>query len=322
MLESTVQPWACCSKVIGALLFAHAWSDDRLDPEQSIADVVPEFGAYGKGDVTFRHLLSHTTNVEGEALWLEFLSGRPPDLDRICRLPVLAGVEPGSRPNYSILWGWAVLAEALARIEGIGYCDLAWHKILGDLDHSGEIIFGPARVSDGPAMRSNLHITRYWYRGAGAPLPEQPFVGPTMLHQGSPSSGAYGSARALTDLLGVIRQAQNNAWGLVTPATMEACLGPARPPMRDPFLFGRELGWGLGLMNDFSFYRSRRAARPVDPVDLVGHIGLGSACSVWRPADDTQVTVLWNCTLDTAPARRREAALLEIVFGGREPLRV
>jgi CubicO group peptidase (beta-lactamase class C family) len=84
-----------------------------------VADLIPEFGARGKGRVTVAHLLTHTGGLP--ALLPD---GVPPDqatrLEAVVAATCGALLEcrPGTRVVYSVIVGHAVLAELVRRSDG------------------------------------------------------------------------------------------------------------------------------------------------------------------------------------------------------------
>ena len=88
--------------------------DDR------VADIVPEFGQRGKGDVQVRHLLTHTSGLPDQLEEnLELRAQKAPlkaFVERICEVSLL--FKPGVRISYQSC-GIAMLGEIVERMEGI-----------------------------------------------------------------------------------------------------------------------------------------------------------------------------------------------------------
>ncbi|MBI1237878.1 MAG: serine hydrolase [Alphaproteobacteria bacterium] len=83
-----------------------------------VSDVIPAFGCRGKEDVQLWHLLTHTSGVITQIPPLppEMLFNLQAFVDYICQHP--AENVPGSRVNYAILAGHAVMAEMVRRVDG------------------------------------------------------------------------------------------------------------------------------------------------------------------------------------------------------------
>jgi len=83
-----------------------------------VAEIIPEFGARGKGRVTIAHLLTHTGGMP------MMLPPMPPELSTNLEAVVqatsaaLLEFQPGSRVSYSVLVAHAVLAECVRRADG------------------------------------------------------------------------------------------------------------------------------------------------------------------------------------------------------------
>jgi CubicO group peptidase (beta-lactamase class C family) len=136
---------ASAAKGVAASL-AHVLAErGDLDYDLRLADVWPEFAAYGKERTTLRHVLMHTAG----------LPGLPPDTtakdlcdwDRMCA--VLAAAEPwweaGTKFGYHALtWGF-LLGETLRRATGQPVSELLRNHLTGPLGVADEIFFAVPR---------------------------------------------------------------------------------------------------------------------------------------------------------------------------------
>ncbi|HVP31554.1 MAG TPA: serine hydrolase domain-containing protein [Myxococcota bacterium] len=83
-----------------------------------VADVIPEFGCRGKDRISLAQVLTHTSGLAG------MLPGLAPeqvgDLEAVVAATCasLPESEPGTRVNYSVIVGHAILAELVRRIDG------------------------------------------------------------------------------------------------------------------------------------------------------------------------------------------------------------
>jgi CubicO group peptidase (beta-lactamase class C family) len=116
--ENTLTPVFSTTKAVGTLLIARCVDDGRLDYDQPVADVWPEFAAAGKGAATVAQLLSHQCGLPGfagpmdPAEWF--------DWDATCAR--LAAMEPmwpiGSASGYHpVTWGY-LAGEVFRRVDG------------------------------------------------------------------------------------------------------------------------------------------------------------------------------------------------------------
>lgn len=104
-----------------------------------VADVIPEFAARGKGNVTVAHLLTHTSGLP--AMLPPMMPEEVGILEAVVRATCNALLEsrPGERVTYSVIVGHAILAELIRRVDG-GY--RPYRQILA------EEIFGPLGMRD------------------------------------------------------------------------------------------------------------------------------------------------------------------------------
>lgn len=66
----TVAPIASCSKWLTAALVMTFVDEGKLSLDDKVSKYIPEFANYGKGYITIRNCLSHTTGIEDEKLSL------------------------------------------------------------------------------------------------------------------------------------------------------------------------------------------------------------------------------------------------------------
>jgi uncharacterized protein YbbC (DUF1343 family) len=106
-LASLTKPVATATSIMilaeqGALAL-----DDRL------AKYVPECAGGGKGAITLRHLLLHTSGLPADTPKEDFAQGRAEAVRRICNVPVR--VPPGVKSTYSDI-GFILLEEVVRRV--------------------------------------------------------------------------------------------------------------------------------------------------------------------------------------------------------------
>jgi len=85
-----------------------------------IADIIPEFGKFGKESVNLFHLLTHTSGILGSVPSADpaVLSSIERLTDYACNLPL--DCLPGERVNYSMVVAHSVLATMCLRVDGRG----------------------------------------------------------------------------------------------------------------------------------------------------------------------------------------------------------
>ncbi len=122
---------ASLTKIVATTTLALRYLEQgRLHLGQRVATVLPAFGAAGKHDVTFQHLLTHTSGLPS---WRRLYGpGLSPQaaLETIYRLPLER--PPGTAVVYSDL-GFMVLGAALAEIGGAPLDVLARREVFEPL---------------------------------------------------------------------------------------------------------------------------------------------------------------------------------------------
>ena len=112
--KDTLVPIFSTTKAVAALVIAWLVEQDRLEYEQTVASLWPEFAAKGKGDLTIAQVLSHQSGLSGitEPMQPEDWF----DWDGICaRLAAQEPIwEPGTKSGYHPLT-FGFLAGEIAR---------------------------------------------------------------------------------------------------------------------------------------------------------------------------------------------------------------
>lgn len=110
--RTTLFDIASLSKVVGTVPAAMVMvEDERMELGAPLRRYVPQFRGEGKGDVTIRHLLTHTSGLPAGD-WLFPLGSREAAMRRILRTSL--ETRPGTRVEYSD-FGMILLAEAIER---------------------------------------------------------------------------------------------------------------------------------------------------------------------------------------------------------------
>lgn len=186
-----------------------------------VAEVLPEFGARGKGRVTLFHLLTHTGGVVSAVPGLS-----PEALTSIERLAAFAAdatpeSRPGERVTYSILAAHAVLAAMVLRVDATGR---RFARILE------EELFAPLGMADtslGPRAdllaRLAPVVARYKEPGLFAPEDVEE-LGELVEREGSeiPAGGYLTTARDVLRFAEMLRRGgELDGHRLLSPATVE-----------------------------------------------------------------------------------------------------
>ena len=116
MRKTTIFDLASITKVVAttsALMLLY--DDGKLNLTQKVADVIPEFSAHGKEDITFYHMLTHSSGLPA---WNALFQGTDNPAGMVKKLCNLEQEQPeGEKMVYSCM-GFITLGKAVERITG------------------------------------------------------------------------------------------------------------------------------------------------------------------------------------------------------------
>ncbi|QDT55110.1 Penicillin-binding protein 4* [Caulifigura coniformis] len=112
-----LMPWLSAGKPLTAVAILRQVELGRLNLDRPVAEVIPEFAANGKHEITLKHLLTHTAGLDPapvgwpQAPWASIT-------ERICERGVRNGFVVGQDAAYDPARSWFVLGELLRRTDG------------------------------------------------------------------------------------------------------------------------------------------------------------------------------------------------------------
>jgi CubicO group peptidase (beta-lactamase class C family) len=247
-----------------------------LTDDTRVVEVWPEFGAYGKDEVTLRHVLLHTAGVPG------LPSGTSAadlcDWDHMCA--VIAEAEPwwkpGTRFGYHAKTFGFLLGEIIRRATGDTISTVLRERITGPLGVADDVHFGvPERLLPRNARQVAVDAPAPVRPEPGSPLdramppgvvPDADYANrPDLLTCDIPSEGtmsARGVARVYSALLGHV-----DGVTLVSPARRAAMAAIAFTGMDE--VMGFPSSWTFG----YSPSRPNGHGRPGSTFGMIGMNG-------------------------------------------------
>ena len=176
--DDTVFTIASPTKTLTASCVMQYVEQGTFSLHEPVPSLLPQFGQNGKEQVTFFHLLTHTSGLSEQVEGKDELRVTEGPLcefnERICRQAPL--FEPGTSYQYSNC-GFSILARVVEEIEGRPFGQVLAERILRRLGMSDTVLGADeswdARIAEielppgGEETRAFLN-TRYW-RGMGAP---------------------------------------------------------------------------------------------------------------------------------------------------------
>src|SRR5437588_3241581 len=151
-----------CTKALVASAIWQLLAEGAIRLEDRVAEHIPEFGSNGKDAVTVEQVLLHTSGFPRAPL------GPPRWLTREGRLATFAkwrlNWEPGTRHEYHATSAHWVLAELLARADGVEHTESIRRRVLGPL--------GLDRLAIGVPLDQQADIARVVHTGEPATAAE------------------------------------------------------------------------------------------------------------------------------------------------------
>jgi CubicO group peptidase (beta-lactamase class C family) len=273
--------------VTKAFSAAIAWlliGDGALSDQTKVAEVIPEFGANGKQNVTVEHLLAHTAGFARAPM-------RPEEgADRELRVKRFESWrldwEPGTQTEYHATSAYWVLVEMIDRLAG-DYRKVFAERIAGPLGLPG-LMLGTPIDAQGDVVPVEVCGTQAEHQeGLGDRVAETGenfllrFNEPEVLAIGVPGAGAVASA---ADIALFYQALLHNADDLFEPEVLADATGKIRNVHADP-LFGCPANRTLGLVvaGDDGMSLSRGFGRSVGP-RAFGAMGVGGQIA-WADPD-------------------------------------
>lgn len=289
-----------------------------------IADVIPEFGRFGKETISLFHLLTHTGGI---------MSGVPNvgpavlgDIEKL--VEVIGGLPaeclPGERVSYSMLVAHSVIAAACLRVDGRGR---SYAQMLRD------DIFEPLGMPDTSlGMREDLVSRLCPVRGAqDVPFDAfpaaviEPLVENVILAPGAefPSAGGLTTIGDLHRFAEMLRRGgELDGVRLLSPAMIRLAarnwIGDKHNTVWDPILKAR--GWNRFPDNIGLGFRVRGEGISPGPFGVLnsptafGHMGAGSTGFWVDPENELSYALLTTGLLEESHSLERTAMLSDLVM--------
>ncbi len=284
----------CVFSSTKAITSAAAWiliQEGKLDVDERVADIVPEFGSNGKDSVRVEHLFTHTAGFPAAPF-------PPADfLDRDKRLAMFArwrlDYEPGTRFVYHPSSSMYVVAEIIERRSGQPYGAFVRSRIAEPLGIDDLWVGLPDALHD--RLADIVHVgealTPADYERMGFPPPPvtevteeniQHFNDPAVRRAGIPGGGGTMTAADLALFYqGLLGQAGGDA--IWQPETLDMARRIRSGDLCD-LLFGKRANRALGLMIAGDADRNYRGFGHTNSELAFGHGGAGGQIAWADPA--------------------------------------
>lgn len=276
----------CIFSATKGITSAAAWlliQDGKLDEDERVVDIVPEFGSNGKDVVTVQQLFTHTAGFPAAPF-------KPLDwLDKETRYSRFnqwrLTWEPGTRFEYhptSTMW---VIAELIERRSGETFTDFVRKRITEPLQLN-DFFVGLPDAENSRALdveHSGDPLTSEDYAKMGVPEPPETevteeallrFNRPDIRAVGVPGGGGYANAADMALFYQALLHGGLDGAELWTDATRASVREIRSGDLRDP-LFGMLANRGLGIIVSGDETRNFRGFGKSNSPLAFGHNGAG-----------------------------------------------
>ena len=276
----------CIFSATKAITSAAAWiliQDGKLDENEIVADIVPEFGTNEKEKITVQQLFTHTAGFPSAPFapldWVD----KDKRYARFSKWRL--NWEPGTRYEYhpsSSMW---VIAEVIERRSGQDYTDFVKQHVTGALGLTN-LIVGLSAEEGKRALDveySGDPLTSEDYARMGIPEPPVTEVTEEALLNfnldevravGVPGGGGYANAHDLALFYQALLQGGLEGNQLWSESTLNSVRSIRSGDLRDP-LFRQLANRGLGIIISGDESRNFRGFGKTNSPQAFGHNGAG-----------------------------------------------
>lgn len=291
MTDDTLLPWLSAGKPLTVVAVAQQWELGRLDLDEPVAALVPEFAAGGKQAITPRHLLTHTAG-------LRLADGLPDELDwdaavaRICATPLEPGWRVGGQAGYSTQAAWFILGELVRRLDGRPFGEYLRAEVLVPARMDDSWVGLPPEVfrARGPRIGTTYSTLAREF------TPHPAWETEAVCARCRPGGGARGPVAELARLYRLLLAGgELDGRRLLRPETVAALTRPQRTGMHDA-TFRHVVDFGLGFVLNSSRHGADTVPYGYGPAagqGTFGHSGSQSSCAFADPEHD--LVVAWVC---------------------------
>jgi CubicO group peptidase (beta-lactamase class C family) len=257
MTSRTVMPWFSATKPVVALVVGRLVDEGALSFDDRVTRWLPDFAAGGKGDVTVRHLLTHSVPF-AQDLSMRYAFG-PFDAATaaVCRLPLRNGARVGRTACYTSVAAWHTLAVIIDATTGVPVGQAVRDRVFRPLDMDDCWLGVPPEQI--PAVLARA--TEFFEVGDDglvtlSGVNHEDFLGATIA-----GIGGVGPMRELAKVYEALVAGRTEAIE-VSAETARLMVTSARRGLKDSYYGGR-ITWGLGFITDRRFLTGPRCGTQV-----------------------------------------------------------
>lgn len=242
--------WFSATKPLAAVAIAQLWERGALGIDDCVHLYIPEFAARDKGDITLRHLLTHTGGFRsridlelGDLSWEDAVAG-------VCDARKERGWPLGRKAGYHIASSWYALAEVVRRIDGRPFDCYVSEEIFQPLGMDDCWVAMPEeRYRAYGARMAAVYVTARGARQTGVW-----HVGAAAASRCVPGASGRGPARQLARLYAaLLAGGALDGQRILSAQAVEALVARQRTGLYD-HTFKHTIDWGLGFVINSAMY--------------------------------------------------------------------
>ena len=286
----------CIFSATKAITSAAAWllmQEGKLSESEIVADIIPEFAANEKDQITVEQLFTHTAGFPSAPFAPLDWDDKEARLGRFTRWRL--NWEPGSKFEYHASSSMYVIAELIERRSGMGYREFVRNRVLGLLGLKNLFVGLPASENARalPCEHVGDALTPEDYKKLGVPVPPVTevteeailaFNRPDVRAVGVPGGGGFATAGDLAlshqALLHGGLPGSEELW----PESTRTNVRRIRSGDFTDMLFKKPANRALGLIISGDDSRSFRGFGKSNSPDAFGHNGAGGQLAWADPA--------------------------------------
>jgi CubicO group peptidase (beta-lactamase class C family) len=309
MRTDTLMLWLSAGKPITAVAIAQQWERGKLELDDRVAQLIPEFAAGGKEAITIRHILTHTGGFRAA---LGHWEDQPWDavIAAVCAARLEPRWIPGTTAGYHGLTSWYILGEVVRRLDGRAFDRYVREEVLLPCGMSDSWLGVPVEQQETYGDRFGLmHDTSHGEAVANFKMDE-----PRLAAQCRPPSGARGPIRELGKFYETLLLQRGGPIG--RPQTIEAITAHHRVGVHDK-TFRHVVDFGLGFVlqsNQYGIDTVPYGYGPHASPRTFGHSGSRSSIGYADPEHGLVVACIFNGATTEAKHDRRMREVNALIY--------
>jgi CubicO group peptidase (beta-lactamase class C family) len=286
----------CIFSATKAITSAAAWllmQEGKLSESEIVADIIPEFAANEKDQITVEQLFTHTAGFPSAPFAPLDWDDKEARLGRFTRWRL--NWEPGSKFEYHASSSMYVIAELIERRSGMGYREFVRNRVLGPLGLKNLFVGLPASENARalPCEHVGDALTPEDYKKLGVPVPPVTevteeailaFNRPDVRAVGVPGGGGFATASDLALFHQALLHGGLPGSEELWPESTRTNVRRIRSGDFTDMLFKKPANRALGLIISGDDSRSFRGFGKSNSPDAFGHNGAGGQLAWADPA--------------------------------------